>query len=150
HRRNLGWRDTRRRRLGTCRKGLEGSTRLYPSLDRREIASEDEVERPVAEHSDLALPGGDRKPVVAAVHHPREEALHRDRAGLKHPVVKAGARNGTLVLMPIVDGALAAQGSNNVARETLALTHGVLSVRHAVPRDTVAGEIGDRRGIARP
>ena len=51
--------------------------------------------------------------------------------------------------MLVVLRVLTAQHGHEVLRELLALTHGVLGVRHAEPADTAAREVGHRGDVAR-
>src|SRR5690606_33258022 len=80
---------------------LEAGTRGVAGRDADEVALREEVEDPVAEHADLALPHRHREAVVATVHEPGEEALDRERAVLEDAVVQADARDRARVLVHV-------------------------------------------------
>src|SRR5450830_1865468 len=80
--------ELRRRHLGTRSEGLEREARCFARFDRHDVATQQEVEEPVAEDADLALPGGNGETVVAAVHEPRGESLDGDSAGLERALAE--------------------------------------------------------------
>src|SRR5690606_24702401 len=60
---------------------------------------------------------------------------------------EAEAGHGAEVLVEVVLGALAAQHGDEVLREYLRLTDGVLGVRHAVAADATTRQVGDGRDV---
>ncbi|KDA06675.1 hypothetical protein DC31_08795 [Microbacterium sp. CH12i] len=86
--------------------------------------------------------------MVATVRDPGNEALEREVAGLEDTSAQAEARNGTKVLVHVVDRLFAAKHPNQVLRETLRLTDSVLGVRNAEAADTATGQIRNGRDVS--
>src|SRR5690606_13974086 len=108
-------------RLRTRSELLECLARGVARRDADEVTTQQEVQDPVAEDAQLALPHGDRQAVVAAVHDPGDEARARQLAPLVDTHVEPEAGDGAQVLVEVVDRRVAADHRDEVLGETLAL-----------------------------
>src|SRR5690606_17282501 len=110
---------------------LEECAGLLHLLEAHDVAIEPQVVPPAPQHAPLALPRRHRQAMVATVRDPGEEALDREVAGLEDAGAEAETGDRAEVLVDVLDRVLAPQHGDEVLRETLGLTHGVLGIGHA-------------------